>query len=181
MTFSCHGVVCAAEGIMLGMRDLGFLSGIYSSFLFLAPLAFLRVKKFALRGNTVTPVDVWKVFFGYNVLRSIGWTARFLWLNKKAARSCITTQDPEAALAVATSTIEDGISIDTKIGDVVESHDTDTVIVDMPVLNSGKEVGGMEMASIAEVFEDKAVADLVRDFVQGGDEEGEGGESIVLF
>ncbi|GMH91191.1 hypothetical protein TrST_g1729 [Triparma strigata] len=175
MTFSCHGVVCAAEGIMLGMRDLGFLSGIYSSFLFLAPLAFLRVKKFALRGNTVTPVDVWKVFFAYNVLRSIGWTARFLWLNKKAARSCITAQDPEAALAVATSTIEDGISVDTKIGDVIESHDTDTVIVDMPVLNSGKEVGGMEMASIAEVFEDKAVADLVRDFVQGGDEEGEGG------
>lgn len=69
LTFSCHGVVCAAEGIMLGMRDLGFLSGVYSSFLFLAPLAFLRVKNFALRGNPVTPVDVWKVFFLYNVLR----------------------------------------------------------------------------------------------------------------
>jgi len=173
LTFSCHGVVCAAEGIMLGMRDLGFLSGVYSSFLFLAPLAFLRVKNFALRGNPVTPVDVWKVFFLYNVLRSIGWTARFMWLNKKAAKNCITAKDSVAALAVAESTVKEGISVDTKIGEVIESHGAgDTVTVDMPVLNSGREVNGMEMASIAEVFEDKAVADLVRDFVQGGEEEG---------
>ena len=71
-------------------------------------------------------------------------------------------QDGESARAVAQSTVEDGLAVDTNVGEVITSVKTDLVTVDMPVLNSGKAVKGMEMFSLAEVFEDKGVADLVK-------------------
>ena len=50
--FGVHGVLCSAEGILLGLKDLGFLGKVYAGFFAVVPFLLLQVKKAALTGES---------------------------------------------------------------------------------------------------------------------------------
>jgi len=74
--FFAHGIMCAAEGVLLGQKDLSFLGKAYSAFFVAIPYFMLRVKKAAIMGKNVSLVSVWQVFFGYNIIRTSLWVLR---------------------------------------------------------------------------------------------------------
>jgi len=76
MFFSVHGVMCASEGLLLGHKDLSFLGKMYGSFCVAVPYFMLRLKRAGLLGaQAVTLNSIWKVFVGYQFVR----TVTFLW------------------------------------------------------------------------------------------------------
>jgi Na+-driven multidrug efflux pump len=75
--FSVHGVLCAAEGVLLGQKDLGYLGKMYGSYFFAVPYFMLRVKRAALSGaQGINLTSVWTVFLGYQLFRLLAWVAR---------------------------------------------------------------------------------------------------------
>jgi len=82
--FGVHGFVCAAEGLLLGQKDLGFLGKMYASFFGAVPFMMLRVKKKALAGSTsVGLTSVWTVFIGYQLARCGFWLTRSAVLQRR--------------------------------------------------------------------------------------------------
>eukprot|EP00543_Licmophora_paradoxa_P007062 CAMPEP_0202457036 /NCGR_PEP_ID=MMETSP1360-20130828/14146_1 /ASSEMBLY_ACC=CAM_ASM_000848 /TAXON_ID=515479 /ORGANISM="Licmophora paradoxa, Strain CCMP2313" /LENGTH=706 /DNA_ID=CAMNT_0049077011 /DNA_START=274 /DNA_END=2392 /DNA_ORIENTATION=+ len=58
--FGVHGVLLAAEGLLLAQKDLNFLGKMYGVFFFAVPYFMLRVKKAALAGTAgVNLASVW--------------------------------------------------------------------------------------------------------------------------
>ncbi|GMH72161.1 hypothetical protein TrRE_jg12717, partial [Triparma retinervis] len=87
LSFVVHGCVCAMEGVMLGTRDLRFLSQGYTAFFFLVPAVMLRIKRQALGGaKGVGPETLWKAFVGYNAVRATIWSLRMVRINWKALK-----------------------------------------------------------------------------------------------
>jgi Na+-driven multidrug efflux pump len=75
--FSVHGIVAAAEGMLLGQTDLSFLGKAYACFFFAMPYLMLRFKKAALAGvGNVGLTSLWKLFFAYNAFRCALWVGR---------------------------------------------------------------------------------------------------------
>jgi len=86
--FSMHGVLCAAEGVILGQKDLGFLGKMYGFYFFAVPFFMLRVKRAALAGVAVINLSsVWTVFLGYQIFRSIAWVSRVELLQRRTEHS----------------------------------------------------------------------------------------------
>jgi len=82
--FGVHGFLCAAEGILLGQKDLGFLGKMYASFFAAVPYLMLGVKKKALAGNkSVGLKSVWAVFIGYQLARCGFWLIRTAILQRR--------------------------------------------------------------------------------------------------
>eukprot|EP00581_Thalassiosira_minuscula_P018587 CAMPEP_0183733442 /NCGR_PEP_ID=MMETSP0737-20130205/41200_1 /TAXON_ID=385413 /ORGANISM="Thalassiosira miniscula, Strain CCMP1093" /LENGTH=476 /DNA_ID=CAMNT_0025966695 /DNA_START=114 /DNA_END=1541 /DNA_ORIENTATION=+ len=57
--FSTHGIFCAAEGSLLGFKDLKFLGRIYGLFFAVIPFLMLQLKYAARAGQSVTLRSVW--------------------------------------------------------------------------------------------------------------------------
>jgi len=86
-SFAVHGVICAIEGLLLGQKDLGFLGRAYGAYFVGVPYFMLRVKNAALSGARDVGLDsVWKVFMGYQIVRSSLWLVRARYLQKKTER-----------------------------------------------------------------------------------------------
>lgn len=82
--FGVHGFLCAAEGILLGQKDLGFLGKMYASFFAAVPYLMLGVKKKALAGSkSVGLKSVWAVFIGYQLARCGFWLIRTAILQRR--------------------------------------------------------------------------------------------------
>lgn len=82
--FGVHGFLCAAEGILLGQKDLGFLGKMYASFFAAVPYLMLGVKKKALAGSkSVGLKSVWAVFIGYQLARCGFWLLRTAILQRR--------------------------------------------------------------------------------------------------
>jgi hypothetical protein len=83
--FSLHGIMCSAEGLLLGQKDLGFLGKMYAGFFAAVPYLMLKVKRAALTGTrAVDLTSVWKVFLGYQAFRFVAWLARVSILQRRA-------------------------------------------------------------------------------------------------
>ena len=93
LVFVVHGCVCGCEGIMLGMRDLKFISLAYAFFFFSVPAVMLRVKAMILGGSSVGLRALWKVFLGYNITRFVVWSSRVAKLNWNVNRGRGLCQD----------------------------------------------------------------------------------------
>ena len=86
--FAVHGVLCAAEGVLLGQKDLGFLGKMYGAYFFAVPFFMLRVKKAALSGvQGINLTSVWTVFLGYQMFRLAAWVARVGFIQRKTDRA----------------------------------------------------------------------------------------------
>jgi Na+-driven multidrug efflux pump len=82
--FAVHGVLCAAEGILLGQKDLSFLGRVYAAYFAIVPYFMLRVKRAALAGtHSVGLQTVWTVFFGYQISRVAAWVLRVIMLQRR--------------------------------------------------------------------------------------------------
>lgn len=81
--FSIHGLMCAAEGLLLGQKDLSFLGNMYAAFFFIMPYFMLKVKTAALAGMPVGLTSVWTVFLCYQIFRVAAWIGRVAWLQKR--------------------------------------------------------------------------------------------------
>eukprot|EP00980_Cylindrotheca_fusiformis_P023431 scaffold10476_cov142-Cylindrotheca_fusiformis.AAC.6 len=93
--FAVHGVLCSAEGLLLGQKDLSFLGKMYAGYFFVVPYLMLRVKKAALAGSTsANLVSVWSVFVGYQLFRAAAWLARVAVLDR---RTSATSEKAELA------------------------------------------------------------------------------------
>mmetsp|Transcript_27864 Transcript_27864/g.51308 ORF Transcript_27864/g.51308 Transcript_27864/m.51308 type:complete len:707 (-) Transcript_27864:87-2207(-) len=77
------GLMCIAEGTLLGQNDLKFLRNMYSAFFFLVPAFMLRLKRRALSGIEVGIGAMWGTFSVYEVVRTILWLSRVVWLQYK--------------------------------------------------------------------------------------------------
>lgn len=84
--FFVHGIVCSAEGVMLGQRDLSFLGRTYAAYFFTVPYFMLRVKKDALLGKAVSLKSVWRVFLAYNYFRGALWILRCTILSRRRTK-----------------------------------------------------------------------------------------------
>ena len=83
---STHGIFCAAEGILLGFKDLKFLGRIYTYFFAVIPLLMLRLKYVARIGHHVNLRSVWNVFLGYQAFRITSFLARVFILKRRHAK-----------------------------------------------------------------------------------------------
>merc|ERR1712176_206999 len=82
--FAVHGVLCGAEGLLLGQKDLNFLGNMYAGFFVGLPYFMLRVKKAALTGShPVNIASVWKVFLMYQLFRLTAWIVRVGMLQRR--------------------------------------------------------------------------------------------------
>mmetsp|Transcript_19168 Transcript_19168/g.28390 ORF Transcript_19168/g.28390 Transcript_19168/m.28390 type:complete len:752 (-) Transcript_19168:118-2373(-) len=81
--FSVHGVTCAAEGLLMGQKDLNFLGQLYGAFFFAVPFVMLRIKRAALAGASRSLTSVWSVFAGYQMIRSLTWVLRSFQLQRR--------------------------------------------------------------------------------------------------
>lgn len=87
LSFVVHGIICAAEGILLGQSDLAFLGKMYGVYFFALPYFMLRVKKAALSNpGSVGLSSVWKIFTGYQFVRVALWLGRTAMLSRKATQ-----------------------------------------------------------------------------------------------
>jgi Na+-driven multidrug efflux pump len=85
--FAVHGMICAAEGLLLGQKDLGFLGSMYTAFFAVVPYFMLRVKSAALSGASNTDLtSVWRVFLGYQMFRFFAWISRVAMLQLRSER-----------------------------------------------------------------------------------------------
>jgi Na+-driven multidrug efflux pump len=82
--FAVHGVLCAAEGILLGQKDLSFLGRIYAAYFAIVPYFMLRVKRAALAGTQQVGLQtVWTVFLAYQMSRVAAWVLRVAMLQRR--------------------------------------------------------------------------------------------------
>ena len=79
--FSLHGLAMAGEGILLGLKDLGFLGKAFSAFFLVVPYAMLSMKK--VLGSALTLNSLWGVFAAYQVVRTGMWLSRISSLNRR--------------------------------------------------------------------------------------------------
>jgi Na+-driven multidrug efflux pump len=85
--FAVHGMTCAAEGLLLGQKDLGFLGGMYTAFFAVVPYFMLRVKRAALSGaSNINLTSVWRVFLCYQMFRFSAWVSRVAMLQLRSER-----------------------------------------------------------------------------------------------
>jgi len=85
--FGIHGFMCSTEGLLLGQKDLSFLGRMYGAYFFVVPYLMLKVKSRALAGDlTVNLMSVWKIFLGYQVVRTATWLWRVSILQRRADR-----------------------------------------------------------------------------------------------
>jgi len=85
--FGIHGFMCSAEGLLLGQKDLNFLGRMYGAYFFVVPYLMLKVKSRALAGDlTVNLMSVWKIFLGYQVVRTATWLWRVAMLQRRTDR-----------------------------------------------------------------------------------------------
>lgn len=92
--FSVHGIVCAAEGVLLGQKDLSFLGRAYAGYFFAVPYFMLRLKKAALSGTkSIGLASVWRVFLGYQTVRILAWVARLAMLSRRASKEASANDD----------------------------------------------------------------------------------------
>mmetsp|Transcript_29095 Transcript_29095/g.70250 ORF Transcript_29095/g.70250 Transcript_29095/m.70250 type:complete len:799 (+) Transcript_29095:500-2896(+) len=85
--FSIHGVLCSAEGLLLGQKDLNFLGKMYGAYFFVVPYLMLKVKAKALAGDlSANLVSVWKIFLGYQAVRAATWLGRVFMLQRRTDR-----------------------------------------------------------------------------------------------
>jgi Na+-driven multidrug efflux pump len=83
--FSVHGILCAAEGLLLGQKDLSFLGKMYGAYFVGVPYFILKVKKAALTGSRqVGLTSVWEVFVGYQLFRFVAWLSRVVILQRRS-------------------------------------------------------------------------------------------------
>ena len=94
------GLMCIGEGTLLGQKDLKFLRNMYASFFFLVPAFMLRLKRRALNGIEVGIGTMWGTFSVYEVVRTILWLGRMIWLQYKMDRE---VDEMEAAAAATES------------------------------------------------------------------------------
>jgi len=124
--FSIHGVVQAAEGILLGIKDLSFLGRLYGLFFAVVPWFMFRVKKASLAGtkNLGLP-SVWKVFLGYQIIRCAIWVSRMFLMTRKEIYSeiqmdsvgskkagDIDTMTDQSQISADEITVKRGINLD---------------------------------------------------------------------
>ena len=82
--FAIHGILCSAEGLLLGQKDLSFLGKMYALYFAAVPYLMLRLKRAALTGSRyVGLTSVWKVFLGYQIFRFVAWVGRVALLQRK--------------------------------------------------------------------------------------------------
>ena len=92
--FSVHGVLCAAEGVLLGQKDLGFLGKMYGAYFFAVPFFMLRVKRAVLSGvQGINLCSVWTVFLGYQFVRLLAWVSRVEIIQRRTDRIAATVKD----------------------------------------------------------------------------------------
>ena len=85
--FAVHGIVCAAEGVLLGRKDLSFLGKMYSAYFAIVPFFMLRVKRAALAGRDgINLTSIWKVFLAYQISRFSIWGVRSFILQRRTDR-----------------------------------------------------------------------------------------------
>lgn len=92
------GLMCIGEGTLLGQNDLKFLRNSYATFFFLVPAFMLRLKRRAMNGIEVGIGNLWGTFSVYEVVRTILWLGRVVWLQRKTERE---VNEREAVVAVA--------------------------------------------------------------------------------
>jgi len=81
------GIVCAGEGLLLGQKDLKFLSNSFTVFFFVVPYVLLQVKKAALRGvEGIGLTTVWRVFTFYQSIRCSMWLLRLRYLLRRNSK-----------------------------------------------------------------------------------------------
>ena len=92
--FSVHGVLCAAEGVLLGQKDLGFLGKSYGAYFFAVPFFMLRVKRAVLSGvQGINLSSVWTVFLGYQFVRLLMWVSRVEIIQRRTDRVAASVKD----------------------------------------------------------------------------------------
>jgi Na+-driven multidrug efflux pump len=83
-----HGVFCAAEGLLLGQKDLRFLSTQYGAYTLLIPFIMLQIKKAAMAGSTAANLKaVWLVYWVHDLFRTVLMAGRIFWLQRKREHS----------------------------------------------------------------------------------------------
>mmetsp|Transcript_27691 Transcript_27691/g.52156 ORF Transcript_27691/g.52156 Transcript_27691/m.52156 type:complete len:720 (+) Transcript_27691:462-2621(+) len=90
------GLMCIGEGTLLGQNDLKFLRNMYAAFFFLVPSFMLRLKRRALNGIDVGIGALWGTFSVYEVVRTVLWLGRVVWLQHRTERE---VDEMEAAAA----------------------------------------------------------------------------------
>ena len=81
-----QGTFSACEGLLLGQKDLGFLTKLYGVYSFAVPYLLWQVKHAAQAGSPyATLVTVWQVFACYALTRIILMGGRVVWLNSRAS------------------------------------------------------------------------------------------------
>lgn len=86
--FAVHGMVCAAEGLLLGQKDLSFLGRMYAGYFAIVPYFMLRVKRAAMSGASgINLTSVWKVFLSYQLFRFVAWVGRVTILQRRTERA----------------------------------------------------------------------------------------------
>ena len=71
----------------MGQKDLGFLGKMYAGFFIFVPALMLQVKRAALAatdGAMINLTSVWKIMVGYQLFRSVAWSLRLKYLERKA-------------------------------------------------------------------------------------------------
>ena len=82
LAFLIHGIVCAGEGVLLGVKDFRFLALSYVAFTAILPPQILALKSIP----NANPKDVWKIFTAYNWTRGILWSLRIWRINARNER-----------------------------------------------------------------------------------------------
>jgi len=75
--FALSGIVCSGEGLLLGQKDLKFLSNSFGLFFFVVPCLLFQVKKAILNGaQGIGLFSVWRIFSFYQAFRCMLWLLR---------------------------------------------------------------------------------------------------------
>lgn len=87
-----HGNVMAAEGILLGRRDLKFLGFMYGLYFAVVPVIMFRLKNAIITGGQNFGLRaIWRIFLGYQGSRMTLWVGRALWLTRKKSNESSTS------------------------------------------------------------------------------------------
>ena len=93
------GLMCIGEGTLLGQQDLTFLRNMYAGFFFIVPAFMLRLKKRALNGVPVGIGTMWGTFSAYEVVRTVLWLGRMVYLQRRMDREADEMEAPAAVTA----------------------------------------------------------------------------------
>lgn len=94
--FGMDAVLMAAEGLLLGQKDLNYIGKMYGVFFFAVPYFMFRVKRAALAGNpTIKLTSVWTVFVMYEFARLTALVARALLVQRRSDLKAKETEQTE--------------------------------------------------------------------------------------